>query len=205
MAIEKDNIISASDFNNLKAKIDAECRRRRYIGSVYSLPDQYAYENQPQTNGIIKKEHFQKIAVELDAITGDEYENQNGVIHDEVLSNIDKKIDEIAIYSNIIIGSPYDRILGITGCASSCTGICYDSCATACQENCYNKCGERCENTCIFMCGATCEEFCGAQCRVSCITSCGGSCTTSCGQTCQDGCVVECADNCTWACRFSAF
>lgn len=78
--------ISASRFTNLKARVKAECLRRKYVGtasgsasvSAYGSTS-YDYTTAATTGGKILTEHRNKIATPLNAINATTIPNATGV------------------------------------------------------------------------------------------------------------------------------
>lgn len=188
---EKDDaMLVASRFSNLKAKIKAECQRRAYVGSVTSYAgSSYDYSAAPATDTIIKKEHYEKIAVPMNAITGDVATDGARVVSDAELTAMETKVTTL---SNISLGVSQAN----TGCNASCTGLCstgcYDSCTSCtscsgcsgCGDGC-TGCGSGCTGGCLGGCQTTCSGYCAG-----CSGSCAGSCTSC------DGCTGSCSSSC---------
>lgn len=228
MALKSGNTIAAADFNNLKSRIDAECRKRNGTGSVYSLPDNSSYKYVASTSPLKDRkaiqEHYSKIVNQISYIK---------TLSDTNLPNY-KRIDynalnkvssEISTLEGFTKGSAND-FAGKTGCKSSCTGLCYTSCTdtcrtgctsctgctdqcTSCQGTCYNIC-TGCTNECTSCSGCTsctgCTDKCTSctnDCAKNC-TSCKGYCTVTCGEAaCQGSCTScsgTCSNTCTHAC-----
>ena len=82
-------MIDAARFTALKARVQAECLRRKYNGSVvdYGGVDYY-FKNQPAPDTIAAEEHFEKIAVPLNAINSDKipYTDGDRIISDEEMT-----------------------------------------------------------------------------------------------------------------------
>lgn len=122
-----DGTISAADFNNLKDRIDAECRRRQYTGSVATLPDNpdYKYDSSksPLKDRKVIQEHFSKIVDQVSYISKMDLTNSLPLL--EETKTIDKTTlnylnDEIDLLEGVALGSNQD-FKGNTGCKSSCT------------------------------------------------------------------------------------
>ena len=194
----EDNVrLVASRFSNLKAKIKAECQRRAYVGSVTSYAgSSYDYSAAPATDTIIKKEHYEKIAVPMNAITGDIATDGARVVSDAELTAMETKVTTL---SNISLGVSQAN----TGCNASCTGLCstgcYDACTSCTSCSGCSGCGDACTgctgcgNSCVggcYGCGARCANACNG-CTGTCDSSCwssaagGGSCGTLCTAMCQ--------------------
>ena len=63
------SIVDIDRLTKLKAKVKAECLRRKYTGSVenYGSPT-YDFSNNPTVGGVIRKEYYDKNATPLNAI-----------------------------------------------------------------------------------------------------------------------------------------
>ena len=72
MALTAGTAITAADFTALKNRIDAECRKRNGQGSVYSLPDNSAYQYVSSTSPLkdrkVIQEHYSKIVSQVSYI-----------------------------------------------------------------------------------------------------------------------------------------
>ncbi len=203
---KNDVMLVASRFSNLKAKIKAECQRRAYVGSVTSYAgSSYDYSAAPATDTIIKKEHYEKIAVPMNAITGDVVTDGARVVSDAELTAMETKVTTL---SNISLGVSQAN----TGCNASCTGLCstgcYDSCTgctscssctgcSGCGDGCTGCSG--CSDSCTG-CSGTCSAYC-AGCGDGC-TGCLGSCSSSCWSSAAGG--GTCGTLCTAMCESSS-
>ena len=66
MSIGLHNPVLAQDFISIKARVKAECARRKYNGSVKSYSSaSYDYTVQPTAGGVPIPEHFNKIIVPI--------------------------------------------------------------------------------------------------------------------------------------------
>lgn len=191
MALTSGTLLTAADFTALKNRIDAECRKRNGQGSVYSLPDNSAYQYVSSTAPLKDRkaiqEHYSKIVSQISYIK---------TLSDTSLPNY-KRIDsnaltkvsnEIKALENIAKGSSAD-FAGNTGCKSSCTGLCYTTCTGTCIRTCTGGCSNACTS-----CKGTCTGGC---------QGCGSGCASSCTGTCRTDCALACADECTGACRLN--
>ena len=69
MALSEGNVILASDFIALKARVKAECKRRKYNGSVEAYAgSSYDYTVKPKNGNVPLPEHFNKIIVPMNAM-----------------------------------------------------------------------------------------------------------------------------------------
>ena len=168
-------VISADRYNNLKARVKAECNRRRYTGSVSSYGGTaYDYTITPASGGIIRTEHRDKIATPLNAINSDNVHLATG---QNVIS--DNDITVMESFTTVLEARSKTDRKG-TDCKSSCTGLCY-----GCTGTCYNVCSG-CGNSCSYNCTG-CTGSCSNTCKGSCETGCSGGCYNACGQTCTAG------------------
>ena len=210
---EKDDAMcDAVRFTNLKAKIKAECQRRAYVGSVTSYAgSSYDYSAAPAIDTIIKKEHYEKIAVPMNAITGDVATDGARVVSDAELTAMETKVTTL---SNISLGVSQAN----TGCNASCTGLCstgcYDACTSCsgcsgCGSGCSgcSGCGDGCTG-CGSGCASSCTGWCTETCRGGCVGSCNGctGCTGSCDSSCWSSSAGggSCGTLCTAMCQSSS-
>lgn len=199
VAFEDDVSLTASRFTNLKAKIKAECQRRAYVGSVTSYAgSSYDYSAAPATDTIIKKEHYEKIAVPMNAITGDIATDGARIVSDAELTAMETKVTTL---SNISLGVSQAN----TGCNASCTGLCstgcYDSCTSCTSCSGCSGCGSGCAG--CSGCGDGCTG-CGGSCGGNCGGSCSYNCSGGCQQSCTGGCSTSCS-GCTGSCDSSCW
>ena len=127
------DIIKYKDFKDLKEKITHECDRRILSHEKskslkdYGDNSNYNFTQDPNSQTLIKKEHYQKIFEPLQAFNNDKFTyNSNKKIIEE---------DEIILAKSFII-SAYDRDVYdamTTDCTNgSCTGLCYGLCYSVC-------------------------------------------------------------------------
>lgn len=189
--------ISADRFNELKARVKAECQRRAYSGSVSSYGGTtYDYSVVPATGVVIKDEHREKIATPLNAINSDVITKTTGI---ETIGEADMVAMEA--FTTTLETRTQADYQG-TDCRSGCTGMCY-----GCQGTCYNactsctgcsgSCGDVCTYGCTYSCQG-CSGTCFAACADSCSNGCGGSCG-GCANTCSGGC-TSCTNACSGVC-----
>lgn len=201
------SIISPDRFNDLKAKVKAECQRRAYVGSVTDYAGTaYDYTNTPTSQSIISKEHYEKIAVPLNAISGDVPTDGARIISEAEMATMETKATTLAAISLNVAQAN-------TGCAASCTGLCstgcYDSCTgcTSCS-GCGGSCSYNCSTGCSGSCGDACSSGCSTSCTPGCTsctscTGCTGDCESSCWSTSAGG--GSCTGSyCTAMCQSSA-
>ena len=69
MALTVNNTYLASEFIALKARVKAECARRKYTGSVETYASSaYDYTVVPTSGGVVLPEHVNKLVVPMNAI-----------------------------------------------------------------------------------------------------------------------------------------
>ena len=135
-------MISASEFNDLKARVKAECLRRKYKGSVESYGgSSYDYTNPAAAGKIIRYEHYSKIAVPLTAIDGVSRTPRSRINQADIT-------EMTAAITSLESKSRYATTLANTGCAAQCTGLCYNSCSGGCKGTCSGDCWGACEDDC---------------------------------------------------------
>lgn len=192
--------IDAARFTALKARVQAECLRRCYVGSVtgYGGSD-YSYAVQPSKGKRISEEHYEKLAAPLAAINSDRVPGTDGA---RIVS--EKEIAGFEATLTLFEARPMtDKTQG--DCKTSCTGACH----TECTGDCTGSCGENCNGTCTRECNGNCTGGCNTGCKNIC-TGCGGVCDFTCKSTCKDNCktscIVECGDaGCVGKCISSCF
>lgn len=156
-------LISATRFAELKAKVKAECQRRAHTGSVASYAEaDYDYTDTAEAGVIIKKEHYEKNAVPLNAISGAVGVTAN-IISDAGITALEEEVDRLAAISATASSS---------GCAASCTGLCQGGCATGCS-GCSGSC-----SGCSGSCSGGCKGSGGT---TTCTDGCRGSVRSTCG------------------------
>lgn len=200
------SIISPDRFNDLKAKVKAECQRRAYVGSVTDYASTvYDYTNAPTSKNVISKEHYEKIAVPLNAISGDVSTDGARIINEAEMATMETKATTLAAISLNVAQAN-------TGCAASCTGLCSTGCYNACTSctscsgcggcdgscwgdctGCSGTCWNVCQNSCDGGCTGSCTHVCGSGCGSDC-TGCTGSCDSSCWSSAAGG------GSCGWLC-----
>lgn len=161
------SLISAERFNELKAKVKAECLRRDRIGSVAAYADSsYDFTVVPTSGSKILQEHYIKNATPLNAISGDIPTDGNRVIKESDIAALEEKVKLLA--SKGLRSSD-------TGCSASCTGLCSSACSGGCSGGCKGDCEGSCSGDCDGSCKGGCEGSCGDQC-----SSCSDECSTNC-------------------------
>ena len=201
-------MIDSARFTALKARVQAECLRRKYNGSVvdYGGPDYY-FTNEPAPNTIAAEEHFEKLAVPLNAINSDDVPYVDG---DRIISDEEMTAMEAAV-TLFETRAMTDRTQG--DCKTSCTGACYTGCAGSCTGGCGSSCSGTCTGGCdgCSGCSGSCRggcRGCGSGCASGCSGTCTGTgkgdCTMTCGYAgCVGSCMGLCYNGCTTSCGSS--
>lgn len=190
MGVNVGDVISASDFISLKARVKAECERRAYNGSVSSYATSaYDYTVTPTSGALPLPEHFNKIIVPMNAIvdTG-RTTTQSGFLVWQ-LKNIS---DSLTTLESI------EATAASSGCKASCTGLCQGTCTTGCT-GCTGDCGGSCVSACSNGCGSGCAHSCTGSCDTTCTGYCEESCAKNCESNCTGGCMVGCKGSCVGA------
>lgn len=191
-------IIGADRFNAIKARVKAECQRRAYNGSVsaYGGTD-YDYTVAPETGKVIQKEHYEKLAVPLNAINSETFPDTHGarIVNDDELTTMEAKLTVYESRSKTD-NSNNDCAASCTGLCISCTGTCTGTCSTSCSGICENSCNNDCYGGCKGKCDTTCTSKCQDSCDVDCWTGCWDTCKDD----CTGGCELYCEFNCSGAC-----
>lgn len=150
-----------TDAINLKAKVKAEMKRRKYSGSVASYGGTaYDFTTTPTNNSAVKGEHLKKNLEPMQAVNGSGLPTYPGKLTRAGQEAMEAKIDAWETRS------ASDR--SGTDCASGCTGMCY----TGCESGCYG-CGSGCADDCdgcdgCSGCGSGCADSCSGDCDAGC-------------------------------------
>lgn len=192
MALSEGNVILASDFIAIKARVKAECARRKYNGSVEAYAgSSYDYTIIPQDGKVPLPEHFNKIIVPMNAMvnTG-RSKTQNGYVV-RAMNDIDTALTKLEGIAETAKNG---------GCKSSCTGLCQGTCTTGCS-GCSSTCTGSCSNSCGGGCGGNCSGSCYEACLVNCDTYCTDACTLVCQFSCVSDCEGTCSGGCITVCK----
>lgn len=162
MALSEGNVILASDFVAIKARVKAECARRKYNGSVESYAGStYDYTVIPTDGNVPLPEHFNKIIVPMNAMvdTGRSQTRDGYLVR--AINDIDSALTTL---------ESIDDTAADSGCNASCTGLCQGTCTTGCSG-----CTAACKNSCSGSCGSDCSTRCAVTCTAVCKGSCKGA------------------------------
>ena len=186
--------VNASRYVNLKARVKAECLRRKYSGSVAAYGGaSYDYTVTPAAGKPILKEHRDKLVTPLSMINLTNVSATNNYgdkISDAALTILESSV---TLYEkrSITDSSGTDCNSGCTGmckgCQTTCTGSCSGGCKTTCTGSCSGGCKGDCSG-CGGDCGGTCQScsYCASSCNDDCHRGCSGGCSTS-----ASGCVIN--------------
>ena len=125
------SIVDIDRLTKLKAKVKAECLRRKYTGSVENYGSStYDFSNNPTVGGVIGREYYDKNATPLNAINNNlvpkaNITNAENVALNDEIYNMDYQV------SAWMTTDPTDK--DHTDCAVSCTGLCL-SCTGSCSS-----------------------------------------------------------------------
>ena len=192
MPLETGNSILASDFISLKARIKAECARRKYNGSVASYASsQYDYTITPSAGDAPRPEHYNKIIIPFNAITG---RNLSTKANDDIIPSLEDVSDTLETLEATDVRSSN------TGCNASCTGLCKGTCTGNCSSGCTGTCTGGCGSNCSGGCTGSCQSSCAVACS-SCSNSCGTACSSGCGNNCTSSCTGGCSKMCMGTCK----
>lgn len=190
MGLNEGNLIRAADFVSIKARVKAECSRRKYNGSVASYAgSSYDYTIAPQEGNPPLDEHFNKIIVPLNAIvnTGRTKVKDGNLVR--AIGDVEAKLSAL---------EAIDATAASSGCKSSCTGLCQGTCTTGCT-GCTGDCSGSCDTGCASGCSTSCLNGCYGSCEGSCVSGCGEYCEGACTNTCLSGCYNACKGSCKGA------
>ena len=203
------SIVDIDRLTKLKAKVKAECLRRKYTGSVENYGSStYDFSNNPTVGGVIGREYYDKNATPLNAINNNlvpkaNITNAENVALNDEIYNMDYQVSAWMTTDK----TNKDH----SDCENSCTGLCL-SCTGSCTSGCSNTCRANCANDCTGVCGDGCTNSCrgcGSGCSGSCYGDCDGGCKGTCSVTCgyegcsgvcQEGCKSNCSGTCTTRC-----
>ena len=178
MAVTNGSLCTVQDFIALKARVKAECARRKYMGDISQYASNaYDYENVPDDGEVIAPEDVNKLIVPMNAINDTGY---------TVVSNGDIIKELSGLEEFLTVSEGYSLQSPSTNCRASCTGLCVGTCADGCV-GCSGGCEDNCDTGCMGTCTGECTGC----------TSCTGTCSTSCTGTCQGTCSGSCSDGCT--------
>lgn len=177
-------LIDSAKLNALKARVKKECSRRNRTGSVAAYAGkEYDYTVIPSDGVTILQEHYEKLAVPLNAINNKIQIDTDGdrIISEEELNSMEEMLTALEARKY------YDN--SATDCASSCTGMCY-SCTGTCSGGCTGCTGcSGCGGSCSYSCNSGCYELCSVECGND---GCVGQCVISCSKGCVGSCGAEC-------------
>ena len=193
MSLAVNNTILASDFISLKARIKAECSRRKYYGSVEKYASsQYDYTVTPVAGNAPLPEHYNKIIVPYNALSGSKLAVKTS---QEVIPALKTLSDNLSTLEQISADSDS------SGCKSSCTGLCQGTCTGTCTSGCTGSCSGTCSGSCSGGCGGACSidctGVCSDSCQLDCGYDCGSMCVYSCSGDCTGGCLTGCEGSCS--------
>ena len=199
------SIVDIDRLTKLKAKVKAECLRRKYTGSVENYGSStYDFSNNPIVGGVIGREYYDKNATPLNAIN-------NNLVPKANITNAENVALNDEIYNmdyQVSAWMTTDKTnKNHSDCAVSCTGLCLSctgSCTSGCSGTCSVICGQNCSGGCSGGCSG-CGSGCSGSCSGSCSGNCKGTCTTTCGYAgcsakCAEGCSNGCSGTCTTSC-----
>lgn len=180
------NLIEPSRLLELKERVKAECARRQYVGTVADYAEvDFDFSNTPVIDQKVLEEHYEKLAVPLNAINFNNTTDIEGLNRKITEEDFVKMEEYLSNYEQRDI-----QDMGPTDCAASCTGTCTTTCT--------GGCGNGCSGTCVGSCSGRCSGGCKG-CRGTCKGSCSGSCT-GCSGTCEGGCSGGCSTKCSVGC-----
>lgn len=192
MALNSGDVFSATDFINLKARVKAECARRKYNGSVASYATAtYDYTVVPSANTVPLPEHFNKIITPMNAMVNT---GRSTVSSGSLVAQL------ASISSALSTLEAKDVTASNSGCKSSCTGLCQGTCTGTCTSGCSSGCKGSCKGSCSGSCASqcidTCKDVCASDCTATCGLGCSFGCVDTCSGTCSDGCMGACKGWC---------
>ena len=181
--------------------VTAECQKRNYnrsdaIASRFG-EGKYEFTKQPASQTTITQEHYEKIAIPLNAI------NKSKVTDIDAFNQIISKIDLDSLKAVVQAYDAYsDKTENVynkyrSDCSGGCAGLCY-SCSGTCTGSCTTTCTGVCRDYCKAGCDTTCTAECAnSGCTQGCgFSGCSGECTTGCGNSnsCACGTCTSCTE-----------
>ena len=187
MGLAVGNAILAAEFNAIKARVKAECSRRKYVGSVEDFASAaYDYSVIPGAGNPVLTEHWNKIIVPMNQIMDTGYDTAS--VGDPVLA-----LDTISVQLATLEAEAVDGQK--SSCRSTCTGLCVGACTSGCM-GCTGGCASTCSQSCTGGCSgcSSCSGSCVGGCRTE---ACKGGCSTEgCkGAQCRTNCSAFCTNN----------
>lgn len=154
-------LIDASRFTALKARVKAECLRRNVgSGSVAAYGGaEYDYTNAPDNGVVAAQEHYEKLAVPLNAINSTVFPSTSG---ERIIASAD--LDDMEDFLDT--AEQTGMASSHNDCSASCTGLC-KSCTGSCTGGCFTGCSGTCKGSCTGTCTGGCWGGCGGQCGIS--------------------------------------
>lgn len=201
MSLSVGNPILAQDFISIKSRIKSECERRNLNGSVASYATaKYDYKVVPTAGSVPLTEHYNKIIIPYNALTGSSLAQKNV---GNIIPQLKTISDKLSVLESISAEASN------SGCKSSCTGLCQGTCASGCTGctggcqaectgGCKNGCGQSCSGSCSLNCSFDgCSNGCDDACKFNCSEYCSNSCTDTCAGGCKNGCMGSCSGKVT--------
>lgn len=176
-------IVGPDRYNELKARVKAECLRRCNVGDIskYAGPE-YDYTIVPANGTSVLHEHRNKIVVPLNAINSDVIKlDPQYIISEEDLLILEAFITSLESRTKEDNNSD---------CNASCTGLCSSSCSGSCSGGCSGNCDGDCEGGCDAVCAHSCSGDCEGGCDDDCSYGCYHDCLASCDDECANSCVA---------------
>ena len=139
--------ITVDRFKELKARIDAELLRRKYVYAVSNV--KVPYTTEPAVGKKVEIEHYQKINDPINLINssyGEASKKPGSPIED-----LDVLDANLAILEST----------GVNHSTGNCSGNCTGLCAGACSTNCSGSCGNNCSGGCGGSCSGGCKGCLG--------------------------------------------
>ena len=159
MALTNSELALSADILSLKARVDAEMKRRCRNGDLSSYATNNAYTISPGQGEQVYLEHINKILNEMNAITTQSYELQdvgNMILSPSSLATALTTYEKEAMTQN-----------AASSCKSSCSGLCVSGCWNACTG---------CTGSCTGSCTGGCSGSCKGSCKGGCNSGCWGAC-----------------------------
>lgn len=154
MSVSQGSAASATDFNTLKANIQAEINRRYRDTSFRTLATDV------EAGGSIDNDNITNMAYNLNYINSDTYPTSSISAGTLIQASTYNGMETAYLTFHGKKNTGTD-----SGCKSGCLGLCINACR-GCQ-GCGDACGTGCGGGCKGNCGGSCGDYCSGSCGVS--------------------------------------
>lgn len=152
--------LTAQEFIELKERVDAEMKRRKYYGSLEEFGNLDWIPEQPSVGRLIHKE--QGAGVIDNALRIEDIEGLALVREGDIRPQYDDLKSKLAQWESEKNEDETITPETTSSCRGACTGLCTQTCFETCLgcTSCSGGCGDRCTGTCFAACVSACETAC---------------------------------------------